>query len=100
MPPSELTPTSMPFSTEVTWVAISRPTFTGSSQPPEEPGFKRPKVTTVRLSAVSQPIYATVTVLGFRADRLSGKVRHEIRVEVTHPDLTVRARKTYFQGSN
>jgi VWFA-related protein len=36
-------------------------------------------------------------VLGFRPERLSGKVRHEIRVEVTRPDLTVRARKTYFQ---
>lgn len=35
-------------------------------------------------------------VLGFRPERLSGKVRHEIRVEVTRPDLTVRARKTYF----
>lgn len=36
-------------------------------------------------------------VLGFRPERLSGKVRHDIRVEVTRPDLTVRARKTYFQ---
>jgi Ca-activated chloride channel family protein len=36
-------------------------------------------------------------VLGFRPERLSGKVRHEIRVEVTRPDLLVRARKTYFQ---
>lgn len=37
-------------------------------------------------------------VLGFRPERLSGKVRHEVRVEVTRPDLTVRARKTYFVG--
>jgi hypothetical protein len=36
-------------------------------------------------------------VLGFRPERLSGKVRHEIRVEVTRPDLMVRARKTYFR---
>jgi len=35
-------------------------------------------------------------ILGFRPERLSGKVRHDIRVEVTRPDLTVRARKTYF----
>lgn len=34
-------------------------------------------------------------VLGFRPERLSGKIRHEIRVEVTRPDLIVRARKTY-----
>jgi VWFA-related protein len=37
-------------------------------------------------------------VLGFRPERLSfGKARHDVRVEVTRPDLTVRARKTYFQ---
>lgn len=36
-------------------------------------------------------------VLGFRPERLSGKVRHEVDVEVTRPDLTVRARKTYFE---
>jgi VWFA-related protein len=37
-------------------------------------------------------------VLGFRPERLSfGKVRHDVRVEVTRPDLSVRARKTYFQ---
>jgi Ca-activated chloride channel family protein len=36
-------------------------------------------------------------VLGFRPERLSGKVRHNIRIEVTRPDLTVRARETYFQ---
>jgi VWFA-related protein len=36
-------------------------------------------------------------VLGFRPERLSAKLRHEIRVEVTRPDLLVRARKTYFQ---
>jgi hypothetical protein len=26
-----------------------------------------------------------------------GKLRHEVRVEVTRPDLSVRARKTYFE---
>jgi VWFA-related protein len=36
-------------------------------------------------------------VLGFRPEALSGKVRHDVQVEVTRPDLTVRARKTYFQ---
>ena len=37
-------------------------------------------------------------VLGFRPDRLSfGKVRHQVRVEVTRPLLSVRARNTYFQ---
>ncbi len=36
-------------------------------------------------------------VLGVQPERLSRKQRHEIRVEVTRPDLTVRARKTYFQ---
>lgn len=35
-------------------------------------------------------------VLGFRPERLTGKVRHEVRVEVSRPDVTVRARKTYF----
>jgi hypothetical protein len=35
-------------------------------------------------------------VLGVQPERLSGKLRHDIRVEVTRPDLTVRARKTYF----
>ncbi len=35
-------------------------------------------------------------VVGFRPERLSGKVRHEVRVKVMRPDLTVRARKTYF----
>jgi hypothetical protein len=32
-------------------------------------------------------------------ERLSARVRHDVRVEVTRPDLTVRARKTYFQDS-
>lgn len=36
-------------------------------------------------------------VLGFRPEQLSGRVRHDIRVEVKRPDLTVRARRTYFQ---
>jgi VWFA-related protein len=37
-------------------------------------------------------------VLGFRPERMSfGKVRHEVRVEVTRPNLSARARKTYFQ---
>jgi VWFA-related protein len=35
-------------------------------------------------------------VLAFRPERLSGKVRHDVRVETTRPELTVRARKTYF----
>jgi hypothetical protein len=26
-----------------------------------------------------------------------GKIRHDLRVEVTDPGLTVRARKTYFR---
>jgi VWFA-related protein len=38
-------------------------------------------------------------VLGFRPEKLSGKVRHEVRVEVTRPDLSVRARKVYFDVS-
>jgi Ca-activated chloride channel family protein len=37
-------------------------------------------------------------VLGFRPERLSGKIRHDIRVEVDRPNLTVRARKTYFDA--
>ena len=36
-------------------------------------------------------------VLGFRPEKLSGKVRHEVDVEVTRPELTVRARKVYIQ---
>jgi hypothetical protein len=36
-------------------------------------------------------------VLGFRPEKLSGKQRHEVRVEVTRPELSVRARKTYFE---
>jgi hypothetical protein len=35
-------------------------------------------------------------VLGFRPERESGRIRHDLRVEVTRRDLTVRARKTYF----
>jgi VWFA-related protein len=36
-------------------------------------------------------------VLGFRPEKLSGKLRHEVQVEVARPDLTVRARKVYFE---
>lgn len=36
-------------------------------------------------------------VIGFRPEKSSGQVRHEVRVEATRPDLTVRARKTYFR---
>jgi hypothetical protein len=37
-------------------------------------------------------------VLGFRPEKLTfNKPRHDIRVEVTRPNLTVRARKAYFQ---
>ncbi len=36
-------------------------------------------------------------ILGFRPEQLSAKVRHEVRIEVTRPNLTVRARKTYFR---
>lgn len=35
-------------------------------------------------------------ILGFRPERLSGKARHEIRVEVSRPNLKVRGRRTYF----
>ena len=36
-------------------------------------------------------------VLGFRPEKLTGKIRHDLRVELSRPNLTVRARKTYFQ---
>jgi hypothetical protein len=37
-------------------------------------------------------------VVGFRPERVTfGKLRHGVRVEVTRPDLSVRARKTYFE---
>ena len=36
-------------------------------------------------------------VLGFRPEKLSGKVRHELRVEVARPELSVRARKAYYR---
>lgn len=37
-------------------------------------------------------------VVGFRPERVTfGKLMHEVRVEVTRPDLSVRARKTYFE---
>jgi hypothetical protein len=35
--------------------------------------------------------------ISFRPDQTTGRGRHEIRVEVTRPDLTVRSRKTYFE---
>jgi hypothetical protein len=36
-------------------------------------------------------------VLGFHPEKLSAKRKHEVRIEITRPDLTVRSRKTYFQ---
>ena len=37
-------------------------------------------------------------VVGFRPECVTfGKLRHEVRVEVSRPDLAVRARKTYFE---
>jgi Ca-activated chloride channel family protein len=36
-------------------------------------------------------------VIGFRPEKLSGKIRHDVRVEATRPELSVRARKVYFQ---
>ncbi|HKA02499.1 MAG TPA: VWA domain-containing protein [Candidatus Solibacter sp.] len=45
-----------------------------------------------RLEADLRPHY----VLGFRPEKLSGKLRHELRVEVALPNVTVRARRTYF----
>jgi len=45
-----------------------------------------------RLDADLRPHY----VLGFRPEKLSGKLRHELRVEVALPNVTVRARKGYF----
>jgi VWFA-related protein len=36
--------------------------------------------------------------LGFRPERLSMKNRHEVRIKVRRPDLTVRGRKTYFRN--
>ena len=36
-------------------------------------------------------------VLAFRPERLNlGKLRHEVRVQVIRPQVTIRARKTYF----
>lgn len=38
-------------------------------------------------------------VIGFRPEKVTlGKLRHDVRIEVTQPDLTVRARKTYFEN--
>jgi VWFA-related protein len=36
-------------------------------------------------------------VLGFRPEQLSGKTRHDVQVELTRPDLSVRARNTYYR---
>jgi Ca-activated chloride channel homolog len=36
-------------------------------------------------------------VLTFRPERLSGKVRHEVEIVTIRPDLTVRARRIYFE---
>jgi Ca-activated chloride channel family protein len=38
-------------------------------------------------------------VLGFRPEKLSGQRRHDVHIEVTRPDLSVRARKTYFEDA-
>jgi VWFA-related protein len=39
-------------------------------------------------------------VVGFRPESITfGKLRHEVRVEVTRPDLLVRARKVYFEDT-
>jgi len=40
-------------------------------------------------------------VLGFRPEKLTGRNRHEVVVDVLRPDLTIRARtrKTYFEGT-
>jgi VWFA-related protein len=38
-------------------------------------------------------------VIGFRPERASGKIKHDVRIEVTRPNLAVRARKTYFRDS-
>ena len=37
-------------------------------------------------------------VIGFRPETVtSGKLRHEVTIEVTRPDLSVRARRTYYE---
>jgi hypothetical protein len=39
-------------------------------------------------------------VVGFRPERVTfGKLRHEVRIEVTRPNLSVRARKIYFEDA-
>jgi hypothetical protein len=37
-------------------------------------------------------------ILTFRPERMSGKSRHEVEIETTRPDLTVRARRIYFEA--
>jgi VWFA-related protein len=37
-------------------------------------------------------------VLGFRPEAVSGRIRHDVQVQVTRPGVTVRARKVYFRG--
>ena len=55
------------------------------------------RINSAVLSVSERSLYRRY-VLGFRPEKMSfGKVRHEVRVEVTRPDLSVRARKTYFQ---
>ena len=37
-------------------------------------------------------------VIGFRPEKVTlGKLRHEVRIEAVRPDLSVRARRTYFE---
>jgi len=36
-------------------------------------------------------------VIGFRPEKLNRKLRHDVRVEVSRPGLSVRARKVYFE---
>lgn len=39
-------------------------------------------------------------VVGFRPETATfGKLRHDVRIEVTRPNLSVRARRTYFEDS-
>jgi VWFA-related protein len=62
----------------------------GASFPPPEGAFDS---IVARLETDLRRRY----VLGFRPEKLSGKARHQVEVEVTRADLTVRARKVYFE---